>query len=253
MNAWQFRKLKGHKKILMLTAYDYGFADALAEAGVDALLVGDSLGNVVQGNDTTLPVTLDEMIYHAKIVKRGAPNVFVVADMPFLSYQVSHEEAIRNCGRVLKESGADAVKVEGGEQIADLVYKLTQVGIPIMGHIGVTPQSSKMHGFTKRGKDTGDIDYLRRSAKALEEAGAFSLVLENITEVVAKQITESVAIPTIGIGAGPHCDGQVLVLYDFIGLTRERPPFAKNYLDLRAEIKDAVNKFRQDIMSNNIL
>ncbi len=247
MNATQFKKLKGSKKIIMLTCYDFSFASALEEAGVDALLVGDSLGNVVQGKETTLPVTLDQIIYHTEMVKRGAPNTFVVADMPFLSYQISIEEAIKNCGQVMKETNCDAVKLEGGEEVAHLVRRLTEIGIPVMGHIGVTPQSAKLMGYGKRGKDVSDAEYLKRSAKALYEAGAFSLVLENMASTLAKEITELVQIPTIGIGAGPECDGQVLVLHDFMGLTKDRPPFAKAYFDLRAELKKAVSSYKNDV------
>ncbi|HOL52827.1 MAG TPA: 3-methyl-2-oxobutanoate hydroxymethyltransferase [Coprothermobacter proteolyticus] len=247
MNATQFKKLKGSKKIIMLTCYDFSFASALEEAGVDALLVGDSLGNVVQGKETTLPVTLDQIIYHTEMVKRGAPNTFVVADMPFLSYQISVEEALRNCGQVMKETNCDAVKLEGGEEVAHLVRRLTEVGIPVMGHIGVTPQSAKLMGYGKRGKDISDAEYLKRSAKALYEAGAFSLVLENMAATLAKEITELVQIPTIGIGAGPECDGQVLVLHDFMGLTKDRPPFAKAYFDLRTELKKAVSSYKNDV------
>lgn len=247
MNATQFKKLKGSKKIIMLTCYDFSFASALEEAGVDALLVGDSLGNVVQGKETTLPVTLDQIIYHTEMVKRGAPNTFVVADMPFLSYQISVEEALRNCGQVMKETNCDAVKLEGGEEVAHLVRRLTEIGIPVMGHIGVTPQSAKLMGYGKRGKDISDAEYLKRSAKALYEAGAFSLVLENMAATLAKEITELVQIPTIGIGAGPECDGQVLVLHDFMGLTKDRPPFAKPYFDLRAELKKAVSSYKNDV------
>jgi len=247
MNATQFKKLKGSKKIIMLTCYDFSFASALEEAGVDALLVGDSLGNVVQGKETTLPVTLDQIIYHTEMVKRGAPNTFVVADMPFLSYQISVEEALRNCGQVMKETNCDAVKLEGGEEVAHLVRRLTEVGIPVMGHIGVTPQSAKLMGYGKRRKDISDAEYLKRSAKALYEAGAFSLVLENMAATLAKEITELVQIPTIGIGAGPECDGQVLVLHDFMGLTKDRPPFAKAYFDLRAELKKAVSSYKNDV------
>lgn len=247
MNATQFKKLKGSKKIIMLTCYEFSFASALEEAGVDALLVGDSLGNVVQGKESTLPVTLDQIIYHTEMVKRGAPNTFVVADMPFLSYQISVEEALRNCGQVMKKTNCDAVKLEGGEEVAHLVRRLTEIGIPVMGHIGVTPQSAKLMGYGKRGKDISDAEYLKRSAKALYEAGAFSLVLENMAGTLAKEITELVQIPTIGIGAGPECDGQVLVLHDFMGLTKDRPPFAKAYFDLRAELKKAVSSYKNDV------
>lgn len=247
MNAIQFKKLKGSKKIIMLTCYEFSFASALEEAGVDALLVGDSLGNVVQGKESTLPVTLDQIIYHTEMVKRGAPNTFVVADMPFLSYQISVEEALRNCGQVMKKTNCDAVKLEGGEEVAHLVRRLTEIGIPVMGHIGVTPQSAKLMGYGKRGKDISDAEYLKRSAKALYEAGAFSLVLENMAGTLAKEITELVQIPTIGIGAGPECDGQVLVLHDFMGLTKDRPPFAKAYFDLRAELKKAVSSYKNDV------
>jgi len=252
MNATQFKKLKGSKKIIMLTCYDFSFASALEEAGVDALLVGDSLGNVIQGRETTLPVTLDDIIYHTEMVKRGAPNTFVVADMPFLSYQISIEEAIKNCGQVMKETNCDAVKLEGGEETAHLVRRLTEIGIPVMGHIGVTPQSAKLMGYGKRGKDVSDAEYLKRSAKALYEAGAFSLVLENMASTLAKEITELVEIPTIGIGASPECDGQVLVLYDFIGLTKDRPPFAKAYFDLREEIRAAVARYRSDVEQSKL-
>ena len=252
MNATQFKKLKGSKRIIMLTCYDFSFASALEEAGVDALLVGDSLGNVIQGRETTLPVTLDDIIYHTEMVKRGAPNTFVVADMPFLSYQISIEEAIKNCGQVMKETNCDAVKLEGGEEVAHLVRRLTEIGIPVMGHIGVTPQSAKLMGYGKRGKDVSDAEYLKRSAKALYEAGAFSLVLENMASTLAKEITELVEIPTIGIGAGPECNGQVLVLYDFIGLTKDRPPFAKAYFDLREEIRAAVAHYRTDVEQSKL-
>jgi len=192
-------------------------------------------------------VTLDQIIYHTEMVKRGAPNTFVVADMPFLSYQISVEEALRNCGQVMKETNCDAVKLEGGEEVAHLVRRLTEIGIPVMGHIGVTPQSAKLMGYGKRGKDISDAEYLKRSAKALYEAGAFSLVLENMAATLAKEITELVQIPTIGIGAGPECNGQVLVLHDFMGLTKDRPPFAKAYFDLRAELKKAVSSYKNDV------
>jgi len=167
--------------------------------------------------------------------------------MPFLSYQISVEEALRNCGQVMKETNCDAVKLEGGEEVAHLVRRLTEVGIPVMGHIGVTPQSAKLMGYGKRGKDISDAEYLKRSAKALYEAGAFSLVLENMAATLAKEITELVQIPTIGIGAGPECDGQVLVLHDFMGLTKDRPPFAKAYFDLRTELKKAVSSYKNDV------
>jgi 3-methyl-2-oxobutanoate hydroxymethyltransferase len=251
VNAVQFKKLKGTKKIMMLTCYDYSFANALEETGmIDALLVGDSLGNVVQGRDTTLPVTLDQMIYHAEMVKRGAPNTFVVADMTFMSYQVSLEEALRNCGTVMKKTNCDAIKLEGGEEIAYLVRKLTEIGIPVMAHIGVTPQSGKLLGYSKRGREVSDAEYLRRSAKALSDSGAFSIVLDNISTPLAQTITQSIDIPTIGIGSGPYCDGQVLVLYDFIGLTKNRPPFAKAYVNLRDELKAAAEAYRKDAEEN---
>jgi 3-methyl-2-oxobutanoate hydroxymethyltransferase len=217
------RRKRDGKKISMLTAYDYPFARILDEAGIDVLLVGDTLGMVVQGLDTTLPVTVDEIIYHLKMVTRARARALVVGDLPFLSYQVSIEEALRNAGRMMKDGGAEAVKLEGGVNVAATIAALTAVDIPVMGHIGLTPQSvHRMGGHKvqgkKHGKMAGGRERLLEDAMAVEEAGAFAVVLEGIPLDLAAEITERLSIPTIGIGAGVHCDGQVLVLHDLLGL-----------------------------------
>ncbi len=237
------------EKIAMLTAYDFLIAKLLDESGIDIILVGDSLGNVFQGHETTLPVTLENMIYHAKAVCRGVKRAMVVVDMPFLSYQVSIEEAVRNCGRVLKETCASGVKLEGGSEILEVVYRLTSVGIPVMGHLGLTPQSiHKFGGYDVRGVEEREADKILNDAKALESAGAFSIVLEKIPSELARKITSSVSIPTIGIGAGPHCDGQVLVVYDMLGLFEEfKPKFVRRYAELSKIIKDAFKNYISDV------
>lgn len=242
---------KRGEKIAMLTAYDFLIAKLLDEAGIDVILVGDSLGNVFQGHETTLPVTVDDMIYHAKAVCRAVKRAMVVVDMPFLSYQASLEEAIKNCGRVLKETCAEGVKLEGGSEIIDVVYKLTSIGIPVMGHLGLTPQSiHKFGGYDVRGVDEKEAEKILNDAKELESAGAFSIVLEKIPSGLAKKITETISIPTIGIGAGPFCDGQVLVVYDMLGLFEEfKPKFVRRYAELSKIIRNAFENYISDVKS----
>jgi 3-methyl-2-oxobutanoate hydroxymethyltransferase len=227
-------KIEGNP-IVALTAYDVLFAGLVEEAGVDLILVGDSLGQVVLGHPSTLPVTLDDMIRHAAAVRRGAPASFVVADMPFLSYQVSVEEAVRNAGRIMKEAGVQAVKVEGASRpVLDVVEALVSVGIPVMGHVGLTPQSvHALGGYRVQGRDEPSAKDLEKQARALEAAGVFSIVLELIPGTLAGEISRILDVPTIGIGAGPECDGQVLVLYDALGLNADfRPKFLKRFAEL---------------------
>ncbi len=226
------------EKIAMLTCYDYLFARILTEAGVDAVLVGDSLGHVVLGYDSTLPVTLDDMIHHAAAVRRGLHGPMLVVDMPFMTYQVSSEDALRNAGRVMQETGAEAVKVEGGDDATlDRVRALVGAGIPVMGHLGLTPQSvHQLGGYSLRGRDPDEADRLLREACALEDAGCFSMVLEMIPGQLAGEITRAVGIPTVGIGAGPECDGQVLVLPDMLGMN---PTFNPRFLRRFARLGDA--------------
>lgn len=233
----------------MLTAYDYPFAQIVDEAGIDVILVGDSLGMVVQGLENTLPVTMDEMIYHTKMVARAVKNAMVIGDMPFMSYQVSIEEAVRNAGRFLKEAGASAVKLEGGAEVAEHIRAMTKSDIPVLAHIGLTPQSiHRMGGYKVQGKTKESAKRLVEEAHIVEDAGAFSLLLEAIPMNLAKQITEELTIPTIGIGAGPHCDGQVLVLHDVIGLfERFLPKFAKQYINLKKEVLKAVKAYKEEI------
>ena len=237
------------EKITSLTAYDYTFARILDEAGVDILLVGDSLGSVIQGQENTLPVTLEEMIYHTRTVVRGRRRALVVADMPFLSFQVSVQEAKRNAGRLLKESGAEAVKLEGGRNISQTIEAIVQSGIPAMGHVGLTPQSvHRFGGYRVQGKDQIQREAILQDALAVEIAGAFSVVLEGIPESLAREITESLSIPTIGIGAGVHCDGQVLVVHDMLGMfDRFTPKFVKRYADVKGVMTGAVKKFIAEV------
>jgi 3-methyl-2-oxobutanoate hydroxymethyltransferase len=243
------RKKSDGRKISMLTAYDYPFARILDEAGIDGILVGDSLGMVVQGLDNTLPVTMDEMIYHTRIVARGVANALVIGDMPFMSYQASAEEAVRNAGRFLKEAGAAAVKLEGGNEVLGCIRAMTRAEIPVMAHIGLTPQSiHRMGGYKVQGKSEEAAGRLMDEARAVEDAGAFSLLLEAIPAALAKKITAALSIPTIGIGAGPHCDGQVLVLHDVIGMfERFVPKFVKRYANLKEEALKAVEAYRKDV------
>ena len=238
----QYKQQK--RQIVVLTAYDFAMAQILDQAGVDIILVGDSLAMVALGYETTLPVTLDEMLHHAKAVRRGVKQGLVVVDLPFLSYQESPQQAIHSAGRVLKETGAQAVKLEGGNPaIAHTVSLLTSVGIPVMGHVGLTPQSVHQLGYRKQGKTAEASDRILGEAIALQDAGAFAIVLEHIPTDLAAQISQKLVIPTIGIGAGPHCDGQVLVINDLLGLSVRLPPFAKAYTNLRETITEAVQNY----------
>ena len=235
--------------IACLTAYDYITARLLDQSGIDLILVGDSLGMVFQGQQTTLPVTLDEMIYHAKTVVRGVDRAMVIVDMPFMSYQVNDEEGFRNAGRVMKETGAGGVKLEGGERSANLVHVMVRAGIPVMGHLGLTPQSIyQFGGFTPRGATPAEAKQLLKDAKILEEAGAFGIVLEKIPSILAAKITKSLKIPTIGIGAGVHCDGQILVVSDMLGLNEDfHPRFVRQYAHLAETIRQSVGVYVKDV------
>jgi len=239
------------EKITMLTAYDYLVAKLLDEVGIDVILVGDSLSNVVQGNVTTLPVTLDDMIYHAKAVKRAVRNALIVVDMPFMSYQNNEEEAVRNAGRIMKEVGVGAVKLEGGEYIVDTVRHLVQIGIPVMGHLGLMPQAINKFGtYEVRATEKREAQQLLHDAKVLAEAGVFAIVLEKIPAALARKVTTAVPVPTIGIGAGPHCDGQVLVVYDMLGLTEEfKPRFVRRYAELAETLRGAFRSYIHDVRS----
>lgn len=242
------RKERG-EKIVMLTAYDYTMARLLDRAGIDVLLVGDSLGMVVLGYETTLPVTLEAMLHHTRAVSRGAQRALVVADMPFLTYQVSVEEALRNAGRLIQEGGAAAVKIEGGGAAVEAAARLVETGIPVMGHLGLLPQSVHLlGGFRQQARDEEAAAQLLADAQALEEAGAFAVVLESIPASVARTVTARLGIPTIGIGAGPHCDGQVLVSFDMLGLSQGAvPPFVKRYADLGEQTVAAAQAYAADV------
>jgi 3-methyl-2-oxobutanoate hydroxymethyltransferase len=245
-----FLRMKSEgKKITMLTAYDYPFAQIVDEAGVDGILVGDSLGMVVQGLENTLPVTMDEMIYHTKMVSRAVQNALVIGDMPFMSYQAGIGDAVRNAGRFLKEAGASAVKLEGGAEGAEQVRAMTKSDIPVMAHIGLTPQSiHRMGGYKVQGKTDEAAKRLIEEARIMEDAGAFSVIIEAVPMDLAKRITCELSIPTIGIGAGPYCDGQVLVLHDVIGLfERFVPKFVKRYANIKEEALRAVREYREDV------
>ncbi len=240
---------KDGKKIAVLTAYSYPFAKIIDKAGLPIILVGDSLGMVEAGLDSTLPVTMDEMIYHTKSVRRGTKNALLVADMPFMSYQVSTEEALTNAGRFIKEAGAEAVKLEGGVAVEDTISALVNAGIPVMGHVGLTPQSvNTMGGYKVQGKGE-EAEAVIEDALSVERAGAFSVVLEGIPSALAKQITETLSIPTIGIGAGIDCDGQVLVINDLINLDSDsKPPkFVKQYAHVGSIIETSVKKFSEEV------
>lgn len=240
---------KDGKKLVVVTAYDVLFAKLVDAAGVDIVLVGDSLGNVINGFDSTIRVTIDQMVYHGAAVRRGVRRALVVVDMPFLSYQASEDSAVMNCGHVLRQTGADAVKVEGGSaEIVKTVGRLTRVGIPIFGHLGFTPQSVRTLGMRVQGREKSEADKIFDEARALEDAGAFALVLELIPSDLAQRISEALTIPTIGIGAGPNCDGQVLVLPDLLGLNEGfSPKFLKKYADLATVVKDAVGTFGDEV------
>ena len=236
-------------KITCLTAYDYPTARLLDEAGVDILLVGDSLGMAVLGYDSTLPVTLDEMIHHTRAVRRATRHALLVADMPYGSFHVSIDESVRNAVRLVKEGGAEAVKVEGGERRIELIARLVEAGIPVMGHVGLTPQSiNALGGFHVQGKTGDAARQVERDARAVESAGAFAIVLESMPRELAARITENLRVPTIGIGAGPDCDGQVLVIHDLLGYGTERAPkFVRRYANLSAEIARAVSAYCHDV------
>ncbi len=243
----QSRKHRG-PRIVALTAWDFTLAHILDQTGIDLVLVGDSLGMVALGYDTTLPVTLAEMLHHTKAVRRGVSNALVVMDLPFMSYQSSPQQALASAGRALKEAGAQAVKLEGGQpRILKAVRRLVEVGIPVVGHLGLTPQSVRIMGYRQQGTTDQGAATLRTQAQALAAAGIFALVLEHIPAPLAATITAELPIPTIGIGAGPACDGQVLVTADLLGLSVRRPPFAPAYLDLRGEITQVVGKFAQQV------
>ncbi|MFQ5543166.1 MAG: 3-methyl-2-oxobutanoate hydroxymethyltransferase [Nitrospiria bacterium] len=243
------KKKENGEKISVLTAYDFSFAKLIDQSEIDIILVGDSLGMVVQGRENTLSVTMDEMIYHTRMVSRATRRTLVVGDMPFMSYQCSLEETLRNAGRFLKEGGAAAVKLEGGTPVSERIAALTRIGIPVMAHIGLTPQSvHSMGGYKVQGRQVRQAKQLLKDAKALESAGAFSVVLEGIPNPLAKEITATIKIPTIGIGAGPDCDGQVLVLHDLLGLSiQDHPKFVRQYADLGALAVKAFKAFKSDV------
>jgi 3-methyl-2-oxobutanoate hydroxymethyltransferase len=242
---------KQGKKITMLTAYDYPMALLEDRAGIDIILVGDSLAMTVLGHENTLPVTMDEMIHHTKAVVRGAKHCLIVGDMPFMSYNTSEREAILNAGRLMKEAGADAVKLEGGVSVKDTVRAIVKGGIPVMAHIGLTPQTiSMLGGFKVQGKDAQAAQKIIDDALSLEEAGAFSVVMEAVPAPIAKMVTERLTIPTIGIGAGVYCDGQVLVVHDMLGLfDRFTPKFAKRYVNLSEQILKAFDAYMEEVVN----
>jgi 3-methyl-2-oxobutanoate hydroxymethyltransferase len=248
-----FAMKKKGEKIAMLTAYDFLTAKFIDEAGMEVILIGDSLSNVIQGNETTLPVTLEEMIYHTQIVRRAVRRAMVVADMTFMSYQVGLNDAIQNCGRVMKETGCDAIKMEGGKYIAEIVEKLVEIGIPVMGHLGLTPQSiNKFGSYKTRGIDKEEADQIFQDAIVLQNAGCFAIVLEKIPASLGEKISKELKIPTIGIGAGPHCDGQVLVMHDMLGMIEEfKPRFVRRYMNLAQDMKQAFKRYIQDVKDNN--
>ncbi len=249
-----FREMKKEKKqISMLTAYDFPTAQLLDEAGVEMILVGDSLGMVVLGYEDTLSVTLTDMIHHGKAVVRGSKQAFVVVDMPFLTYHINSEDALRNAGKLIQETGAQGVKLEGGQEIIAAVRAITGAGIPVMGHLGLTPQSAgQLGGFKVQGKDPQVARKMVEDAEALEEAGAFSLVLECVPWQLAQAITQRVSIPVIGIGAGKNCDGQVLVYHDVMGLfTGKRPKFVKQYVDARSEMLKGVKRYLKEVQEGS--
>jgi 3-methyl-2-oxobutanoate hydroxymethyltransferase len=244
---------KSGEKISMLTAYDASFAALIDAAGIDMVLVGDSLGNVLLGYNSTIPVTMEEMLHHCKAAGRGIKQALLVGDMPFLSYQVSDSEAIANAGRFLKEAGCDAVKLEGGTEVAETVKAIVRAGIPVMGHIGLTPQTaSQLGGYKVQGRDADSARRLLQSARDLEAAGAFAIVLECIPAQLSEAISKKVSIPTIGIGAGKHCDGQVLVTHDMVGMfDKFIPSFVKKYVNLAPQIKAAVTAYHEEVKNGN--
>lgn len=240
------------ERFAMLTAYDYPSAQILDQAGVPVLLVGDSLGDNVLGYPSTVQVTMDDMIHHTRAVRQGTRRAVLVADLPFMSYQVSVEDGVRNAGRLLQEGGAAAVKVEGGARVVDLATRLVDIGVPVMGHLGLTPQSVHQMGHRVQGRDAADADTIVADALALAEAGVFAIVLEAVPADLARRVTEAVAVPTIGIGAGAHTDAQVMVLHDLLGLSAgHRPRFVKHYADLRATITDAVKSYQAEVVAGD--
>jgi len=247
-NTLQRMKASG-EKISMLTAYDFSFAKIIDGAGIDVILVGDSASNVMAGHETTLPITLDQMIYHACSVIRGINRCLVVVDLPFGSYQSNSEIALASAIRIMKETGAHAVKLEGGEEVLDSVKSIVSAGVPVMGHLGLTPQSIYKFGtYNVRAKEEAEANKLRRDALLLQEAGCFAIVLEKIPALLAKEVTESISIPTIGIGAGKYCDGQVLVMHDMLGINTEfKPRFLRQYLNIYEQVTDAVQKYIKDV------
>ena len=245
------KKMENGNKITMMTAYDYPTAGLIDQAGIDTILVGDSLGMVMLGYESTVPVTMEEMLHHCKAVCRGAKSSFIIGDMPFMSYQVSIEKAVENAGRFIKEASCDSVKLEGGSEMAPVVKAVVDAGIPVCAHIGLTPQTAtKLSGFKVQGKDAESARELVQSAKDLEDAGAFMIVMECIPDPVAARITEELKIPTIGIGAGKDCDGQVLVYHDLVGLfERFTPKFVKQYINLAPKVREALIQYKEEVES----
>ncbi len=257
----QFRKITTQTFMIMkqkgirisaLTAYDFITAKLIDNAGVELILVGDSLSNVFQGNSTTLPVTMDEMIYHTKAVAKGVQRAMIITDMPFMSYQPGADEAFRNAGRIMKETPSGGVKLEGGKNVADAIHKITSAGIPVMGHVGLTPQSIHQFGsYRERGTTEEEAAEILNDAKIVEEAGAFCIVLEKIPAKLGQTISKQLKIPTIGIGAGMYCDGQILVTPDMLGLNKDfQPRFVRHYADLTNEIENAVRKYTEDVKNS---
>jgi 3-methyl-2-oxobutanoate hydroxymethyltransferase len=251
-NTIQKMKSTG-EKISMITAYDFSFAKIFDAAGVDVILVGDSASNVMAGHETTLPITLDQMIYHASSVIRGVSRCLVVVDMPFGSYQSNSKEALASAIRIMKETGAHAIKLEGGAEVLESINRIVAAGVPVMGHLGLTPQSIYKFGtYNVRAKEEAEAAKLRADAKVLQDAGCFALVLEKIPATLAKEVSESIQIPTIGIGAGKHCDGQVLVMHDMLGINTEfRPRFLRQYLNMHEQVTGAVQHYIKDVKSND--
>ena len=241
------------EKITMLTAYDFSFAKIIDGAGIDVILVGDSASNVMAGHETTLPITLDQMIYHASSVIRGVHRCLVVVDLPFGSYQSNSDIALASAVRIMKETGGHSIKLEGGEEVLDSIKKIVSAGIPVMGHLGLTPQSIYRFGtYTVRAKEEDEANKLRRGAKLLEEAGCFAIVLEKIPAALAKEVSESISIPTIGIGAGGNCDGQVLVMHDMLGINTEfKPRFLRQYLNIHEQATKAVQQYISDVKAKD--
>jgi 3-methyl-2-oxobutanoate hydroxymethyltransferase len=249
MTAPRITSMKGKRPVVMITAYDATFARLVDRGGVDVVLVGDSLGNVIQGHETTIPVELEDVIYHSRCVSRGLETAHLVADMPFMSYQVSDNKAMKCAGRLLKEGRAQSVKLEGGRRVAALVRRMVDAGIPVMGHVGLTPQSvHQFGGYKLQGRKDAAATALLEDARAVVDAGVYALVLEGVPGDLAAEISAAVSVPTIGIGAGPGCDGQVLVIYDLLGLDeRFNPRFLKKYADLSTTVVDAVQAFSDEV------